>query len=145
MHGADTCGPAATIPELAAVVTRDGNPANPWRAHVQRLPGCYLLARTRQEAEALTTTRRWAEACLEAAELTGLLAPAPAPECIHHGRWGVWDSCQTPTEQAYVGDARGLIIASTGPGWSERAGRAPDLWWCVAGSLAQVPAPHVPY
>lgn len=143
MLGASTCGPAVAIPEMAAVVARDGNPANPWRASVPALPGCYLLARTRQEVEALTTTARWAAACLEAAELTGLLAPAPAPPCIHHGRRGVWDSCQPPAEQAYIGDALGLLIASTGPcaagHWDTWVAVGSAPWHCRADLLEPLP------
>ena len=149
------CGPAVAIPELAAVVAHDGNPANPWRAHVPRLPGCYLLARTRQEAETLTTTRRWAAACLEEAERVGLTAraPSPPPACApFHAEpvvAGDWQSCQTPAERAYIGDALGLIIASTGPcaagHWNTWVAVGSAPWHCRADLLKPPPQnPRIP-
>lgn len=138
MHGADTCGPAATIPELAAVVARDGNPSNPWRASVPALPGCYLLARTKRDAVDKTQTARWYAACLHSAELVGLVrvAPPPVSACRPIEVWGTWVLCEP---EAYIGDALSLRISNTGPDWNFRAGRPASLWACRADQYIAAP------
>lgn len=138
MHGADDCGPAVAIPELAAVVAKDGNPANPWRASVPALPGCYLLARTNRDAVAKTQTVRWYAACLHSAELVGLVqvAPSPVSACGPFEAEGTWALCEP---DAYIGDALSLRISSTGPDWNLRAGRPASLWACRADQRIAAP------